>query len=494
MSIAQVYLELKNKLLSVRSDIAVNPGGVISDTFITPSSFIINKQRVELSYAKALQTLFTIELLLDDEDALQEIATAELKNTDDILEDISNFINKIGANYGLVRYPATTATGIVYMGRNELLKSNITIPSGNIVKTLDNKEYTVSDTVIMVSPGSGYYDIDTHRYIIAVNIEANEAGTIGNTSSGTIVRFVNSVSGLNYITNKDGITSGQDEESDTDFIARIKNKLSGNTFGALDGYKSLIMDNFRTIKDVEVIPAGDSLMLRDNGSGGMVDIYVLTDDASVAVTSSFGSTNTIDDGTGYRGTFLPLEPVDENITPTAPATGFLYKDTGELVGSYAEKSIVYFTSAPSGTFNVTYNYFAIIKQIQDFIKTSTYAILGNTIKKINVVEDIALIKMAIKKLVNVSATINILPGFDSATIILNCQNNINDFVADLGLGDNLAQSDIVGILENTEGVDNVNLPLNIFNFVGETAAEIDDLIVAKNEYIRLETGSPQIIV
>jgi hypothetical protein len=254
------------------------------------------------------------------------------------------------------------------------------------------------------------------------------------------------------------------------------------------------MDNFRTIKDVEVIPAGDSLMLRDNGSGGMIDIYVLTDDASTSVTSSFGTTNTIDDGTGYRGVFLPLEPVDENVAITVPATGFLYKDTGELKGSYAEKSITYFTSAPSGTFDVTYNYFSIIKQLQDFIKTSTYAILGNTIVQKNAVEDIALVKMAIKKLVNISVTINILPGFDSAIVISNCQDNINNFVADLGLGDNLAQSDIVGILENTEGVDNVNLPLNLFNFSGEISAEVDDLTVEKNEYIRLETGSPQIIV
>jgi phage-related baseplate assembly protein len=112
----------------------------------------------------------------------------------------------------------------------------------------------------------------------------------------------------------------------------------------------------------------------------------------------------------------------------------------------------------------------------------------------NAVEDIALVKMAIKKLVNISVTINILPGFDSAIVISNCQDNINNFVADLGLGDNLAQSDIVGILENTEGVDNVNLPLNLFNFSGEISAEVDDLTVEKNEYIRLETGSPQIIV
>jgi hypothetical protein len=492
MSIEAVYNELKAKLLSIRRDIAVNPGGVVSDTFLTPTSFIINKQRVELGYGEILQTLFTIQLLLQDEDALQEIANVELKSVDDVKDDVSNFIDKIGLNYGLSRFPATFATGIVYMGRNELLTANITIPASNIVKTLDNKEYSVTSTVIMTSPGSGYYDVDYHRYLIAVNVEATTAGTDGNTVSGTITQFVNNISGLNYVTNKDSITSGQDEETDDQFIERIKIKLSGNNFGSLDGYKSLIMDNFRTIKDVIVIPAGDSLMLRDNGSGGMVDIYVLTDDVSISIVSSFPTTNHIIDGSGYRAVYLPLEPVDENIVITAPATGVLYKDTGELKGSYAEKSFVYFTSTPSGSFNITYNYFSIIKQIQDFINLSQYAILGNTIKQNNSVEDIALVKMAIKKLVNISATITILPGFDSAIVIADCEDNINNYIADLGLGDNLAQSDIVGILETTEGVDNINLPLNIFNFVDEIESEVDDLIVEKNEYIRLE--SLQIIV
>jgi hypothetical protein len=396
-------------------------------------------------------------------------------------------LDNICSNYGIFRFAATNATGQVLMGRNELLDNDKTIVAGTTLKTLDGKEYTIDTTTVMSAPGASYYSVTYRRYLIPFNITASDIGTAGNTVSNTITTIVGSISGINYVTNPASISNGQDAETNDQLISRLRTILSGNNFGTVDGYRNLIMNNFRDVKDVIVIPPGDSLMLRDNGSGGMVDIYVLVENPSISVTSTFSGFNKFDDGSGYSGVLLPLEPVDSNITPAMPATGVFVPDTGTLEGSYAEQSYVSFPTQPSKPFDITYNYFKIIPDIQNFLNLSANCILGNTILQNNAVENIALVKSAIKRLINISVKIAILPGFDSATVILACQTAINDYVSALGLNANLPQSDIVAVLENVPGVDFVDLPFSIYNFINGTVNEVDDIVPAKNEYLRINS-------
>lgn len=494
MSFSTIYNDIKSKIQSLRTDIATNTGTAVSDSFITPSAYIIDKNRVELGYGEALQTLYTIELLLANDDAIAEIASVELKSVEDVESDISSYIDKFADNFGITRFGATHATGNVSFGRTELLSANITIPASTVVKTLGGQEYTVDDDVVMVAPGNAYYDVDYRRYLISATVTANEEGTAGNTVSGTISQIVNPISGITYVTNKESITGGQDAESDTDLINRLKTILSGNTFGTKDGYKNLVLNNFRDVKDVYVSAPGDDLMFRDNGSGGMVDIWVLYENASESVTETFSGFDIRVEGPGYNGHTLTKSPVDELQSITADATGTLEKDVSEISGSYHERSFVYYTTAPATTFyDITYYYFPIISEIQTLLKTSQYAILGNTLLngERNVVEDIALVRLAKKKLINISCTVNILPGFDEDIVLAALRTNINNYIADLKLGVKLSQSDLVNVIENTEGIDSVDLPFEIFNFTDVTGEE-DELIVENNEYIRIDTLNIQI--
>lgn len=483
MSIESVYNDLKNKLLSIRKDIAVNPGSVTSDSFLTPPAYVLNKNRVLLDYVKGLQTLFTIQSLLNNEEALREIAEVELKTIDDVRNDLSNFIDKIGDNYRLSRFSAVSATGVVYMGRIDPPSQNITIPSGTQIRTLDNKIYKTTQEVIMTTPGTNLYDVESNLYVVAVPVKAEAEGSEGNTVSGTITEFINNISGLNYVFNKDNFTNGTDEETDTLFIQRIKTQLSGNNVGTINGYKRIILNNFRDVKDVIVVTAGDSLMERDVSSyGGFVDVWVLEETLPTTVTGTITEFN-ISVG-GQDGYIFEKQPFNSLIS--SPANSLIVEDIDALSHSYADRTSIVFSSLPSLPFEVVYTYSALIQEIQEFLQQDEYAVLGNTVKRANAVEDMVLIKKAIRRNIDIVATITVLPNFNVNETISKTQDNILNYVSKLGLGEKLSQSDIIGVVENTTGVDSVNIPFDTFNFVEETTAQVNELQIERNEYIRIE--------
>lgn len=485
-TIVEIYNELKNNLLSVRRDLAVNPGSSISDSFLGPTSYVLYKNRVSLDYNKALQTLFTIQLLLANDSAIEVIANAELKTTDEVISDITDFIDKIADNYRLTRYPAVNANGFVSFGRIDPPSQNITIPAGTQIKTAENKQYTTTETVVMNTTDTDLYDAESNLYIVQVPVEANEAGIIGNTLSGTITQFINNIAGLNYVFNRDAFANGLDEENNDSLIERIKVRLSGNTFGTLDGYKNLILNNFRTVRDILVVSSGDPLMQRNSGLGGAVDIWVLDESAPTVV---------VENGVSFNYKEGPYDAYIFNNQPLAevlisPNPFYNVADTGELAHSYVQNAGVYFYPPGSGgpvpPLDFTYSYYAIIPAIQEFLNLPENAILGNTIKKENAIESMALVKKAIEKPVNIAATITLStgPNINATTVIAQCQTAIADYVANLLLGESLNQSDIIGILENVPGVNGAVTPINNFNFVGEIIAQVNILTVERNEYIR----------
>ena len=305
--------------------------------------------------------------------------------------------------------------------------------------------------------------------------------------------MITRISGITYVLNKNNIVNGIDAETDTEFIARIKNRLSGINIHSSNGIKSLIEDNFSTVKDILVSGPNDELMLRDNGVGGKTDVWVLEETEPINITNETHAGFDLLHN-GYKGIYFYNQPANEDDTDFVATNAggaltpiFVKDDTTALAGSQFERSYVYFTTQPALPIKMTYSYYPISKQIFDFIKQNEYAILGSVDGHVNPVDCSILIKKAIKRFLNLTFTLYILSTYDKTLVSANVETAIGNFVNAFLLGyqdayDRISQSDISGIVEQIEGADYIDFTGGVFDF-DDTGLEIT-LTIADNEYVR----------
>jgi len=501
MSEIDVFNSLKAKLISIRKDIATNPGSVVADSNLIPQAFELNKNRTLLSYSRDLQTFIDILALENDEATLQEIADVQNKTVDQVLADISAFIDNRGADFDMIRQQAVYSSGYAYFGRFDAPTFDITIPLGTQIKTQDNKTFETTAEVTMYATGAeSYYDAVENLYLVKVPIKATQAGVIGNVVSYTISVLVNQVSGINYVLNKDNITNGLDKETDTQFIARIKTKLSGVNTATKGGLKNLIMANFPTIRDMVVIDSNDSLMVRDQGYGGAVDVYVLEETSPITITSeSYPAPAFNEIYSTFNAFYLTKQPVffdgvTETVTGVSIADFHFVEDlTSTLAHSKFGRSLVYFTN-PGLTppFLVTYQYYKICEDIQNFMNLEWNAIVGSIDGSVNPNDVTILVRKAISHSLNIEFKLVTKPGYTAATVKNEITLAITNYIASTLLGARISQSDITAVAEAVEGTDYIYFSaLTPVAYTGifdlDTSGLLNTVSVIKTEYIRAGT-------
>jgi uncharacterized phage protein gp47/JayE len=97
-----------------------------------------------------------------------------------------------------------------------------------------------------------------------------------------------------------------------------------------------------------------------------------------------------------------------------------------------------------------------------------------------------LIKEATEVLVDIIATIIKLPNFSVLQVQSNVTTAVQDFFDALKLGDSVYASDVIGVIENTDGVDHVTLTK--LAPVGQVGVQ-DPITISKNQYARLNSIS-----
>lgn len=219
----------------------------------------------------------------------------------------------------LDRYPAEKATGDVVFSRSGT-SGSVTIPVGTEVFVPGGGPKYVTTAVGTITSGN----TDSG----SVAIEAVEAGSDGSTDADTITG-ITGVTGVETVTNPAALT-GQDEESDDDYRARMKAWIRSLPRGTPDALKYAVLGatlpGSGTVRTVEVVElAGDDLgktyVYADDGtgtisetdnnsgspetviasaSGGEVRIY--TDNAPIPLGSSFAlekNAGALTEGTDY---------------------------------------------------------------------------------------------------------------------------------------------------------------------------------------------------
>lgn len=254
-TLSEIAVSLINHIHDTLPDVDTKEGTFIRDVFIDPVSTEIADLYKELKLVEISQSILT--------------ATGE-------------DLDRLARNFFIKRKDATYATGKVrfYIGPNEP-ETDIIIPQGTVVGTaeLNGKgplDYVTDEEVIIVAGDKGTYqfDPDTNMWYVDVDATAVEPGSDYNIPPNSITQLGDMVdSGIESVTNPFAFTGGTDGESDLSLMMRLSMAITGVNIGTKDGYKSFMLKQSE-VQDAIVIGAGDKLMLRDNGEGGMVDIYV----------------------------------------------------------------------------------------------------------------------------------------------------------------------------------------------------------------------------
>jgi uncharacterized phage protein gp47/JayE len=448
---------------------------------------------VLLEYRTALQTLDGIIALLADEVFIAEIASVENKTVSQVQTDISGFVDQFGGNYNLIRKTSNTANGFAYFGRFDPPTFDIAIPTGTQIKTLDEKYYetTAATANATMTVAGNFYIPSLNQHAIKVPIAVLADGVAGNAVSGSINVLVSQISGIQFVTNIDSISNGIDAETDLQFIEKIKSRLAGNNFATINGIKNIIKDNFLTIKDLAIITPSNSLMKRDEGYGGKVDIYVLDETDPITIVDNYNVFD-VTGPAGQDGFVLNQQPVAEETAATWLVNSGLILDwhlikdsTSTLSQSNFERSFIYFDSTYVLPITVSYKYYEICMNIYNLLLSDEYFFIGNVSGTQNPVDSTILVKKAIKRLLNATFKMVIFPGFDIALTKANISSAINDFVNTLLLGDRVALSDIVAVAEAVEGVDYIDFTGGVFDLDGTGFNVL--LTPLETEYIRVGT-------
>jgi len=292
---------------------------------------------------------------------------------------------------------------------------------------------------------------------------------------GNIKIIEGSITGIDDVYNYSAFTNGKEEESNEDFAARGLLALQGVSVGTEAGYISKILENIY-VYDALVVGPGDELMVRDDGLGGKIDIYVKIDKNSTDVYTQITETFTYN---GETEKILSNVPVKQITSVEGSISGVLsentdwkfVEDTGEFKGSIdAVDKIEFLTSLDIGEeITITYDYFDIVQTL------------------VTLVEDVrpitadVMVKLASEVPIDVTARITADSTItDKSQLENDIQTELESFLTFKDLDGKIEQSDIIQLIHNIDGVDNVIVPLDKLAKQGETG--VGDIDFKENEY------------
>ena len=463
----------------------------------------------------------------------QSILNANIMST----QDLDNLV----ANFGITRQTSSPAqTTVVFYTPVQPL-SDFDIPVGTRVSTTASTNSpqivfrTVSNVRFIAAFESTYYNPDTGNWEINANVEAEQGGTLGNVGPFTITEILNIDLPFKVI-NKISATGGTNQESNQDLATRTINSFLGNNVGTKNGYLGTVLSQ-PNVLDALVQGPGDPLMVRDGGNGGKVDIWTLTSETGSIEQSpanndsmSFQYIDSEQSLNGYQFNF-PLLPVDVDSALLVTATtgpndplinvplyssenpapsGIAYINEGEYHYTFnkandldtahsvdANDNIIWnpvtmlnLISYPSGinTVNtmqvdITYSYDGTIQDLQTLIDQPENKIITADV----------LVKDAIKVTIDVEASIDLEPEYKATPntetqTVNSIITAVTDYINDFKMGTKLEKSDIVQIIHNVEGVDNVvlnsvQLTRSINPIYGINPTIIENTTAQANEYL-----------
>jgi hypothetical protein len=394
----------------------------------------------------------------------------------------NNAVNDIAATY--------SSGEVMFYTYTEPTK-DIIITSSNSCATADGKNYTVSGYyTIPFTNRSNYYNATTRRWEITTNVIAGTAGTAGTTAALTINKINGSIVGIEGVTNTAAITGATDAGTIQDRLALVKKNFKGRNLATLIGI-GLFVDNYS--KKSAIIGSDSPLMLRMGGLGGGIDIYIrdeIMEGVVDTVTITSTGLNTLVDPqytlTSIKFLYQPVHEI-ASVTKNGVILDNTYyeliQDSGLLSKSTESLDSLYLTStglAHLGEFKIgdiiviNYNYNILLHTIQNELNSSTNLYDNRSF----------LLREQSFFTVTVNASVKLYSGYTIANIISSASLKISDYID--GITNNVVElADIIGIIKNIAGVDNIDLSTaKLTASDGRTPTASGDLNISDNEYAK----------
>lgn len=212
-----------------------------------------------------------------------------MKLSQSILTATGKDLDKLAANYFVERKSATKSYGklrFYIVGTNDLtnttIPEEIVIPEGTIVSTVGtytkepikvrtNETIKLNKSRILTLPQDLNYSGFRYIEVQATSVNYGAENNIG--SMQLVRQETNITQDILSVTNPFAFSGGTDTEDDNSLLLRIRLAISGSNIGTKDGYLGYVLRH-NGVVDAKVIGAEDEIMVRDEGYGGCVDIYI----------------------------------------------------------------------------------------------------------------------------------------------------------------------------------------------------------------------------
>lgn len=452
-----------------RPDIATFTGTVTRDVVIESPAQEFDNVYQELSRTQQLQSVVFAENMEEEE------------------------LEALAFNYGIQRLGGTTSSGtITFRIRNfTVSSSDVLAPVGTVVSTQGANAIpqisfvTTSAILFQAALAPTYFNPDTGFYELTASITAQAIGETGNVAANTITNLTSQVASISEIANTVATTGGTNEETNAELGSRIQTKLAGNNIGTPAGIRNLVQEN-ENVDDSIIVTPNDPEMERAE-FGGEVDIYILGE-ILTTITDTI-----LYQAAGAQEFILQHQPVRSvssvtGIASAVPITfveGVDYNvvfDTSTLLnGSIRLETKIEFDIGgtnpdDASSLSMEYVYNSLIEILQlELDKDENHIVTSDN-----------LVKEATEASIDITADVALFPGNIEADSIADIQTALSEHINNLGLGDSIDRSDIVGVIEGVDSVDQINLNTLELAKDGTPLPQVDQrLTILKTEFPRV---------
>jgi hypothetical protein len=403
-------------------------------------------------------------------------------------DDIDNYCS----TFNVIQTPATYSTGEVTFYTTSEPTEDIEIADGTVISTVSTTPIefeTIGNYTIYEATKDAYYNATTERWEITCSVQAINSGAQYRATSGAVTKIVSSVNNIEGVTNESAISGGEEAESIINRLQRVSDVFQGRDLGPTAGIRSFISVYTR---DINIVGANDPLMERDETLGGAIDIYVIgeelttaTDEVTIAQSGLDLGVNVNYTSTGITLTNQPVNSITnflKNGSVVSPDYYTLEADTGVLKKStqgldklsLTEEGLANIGSFAAGdALRITYLYNSFLTTIETDLNSTANHFQNRDylLREMNAVT------------VDVSLRFKEVDGQDFNTVSAGAQDAAVAFIDSIKTAGTVELADVVGVVKNYTGVDNIDLTTaTITPSGGGTLTAQGDIVLDKNEY------------